>query len=74
MANIHRIGDYSNDNEANRMYPGGQRQMRMGGGLMGNPNPQSQEDLRNLPFVNAYSRDQGDPRNENFWSMLKIYF
>lgn len=71
MANVHRIGDYQNDNEANRNP--GMRQARMGNAFMGNPNA-NDEDTRNNPFIRAYAQAPGDPRRETFWIMLKTYF
>lgn len=74
MANVHRIGDYRDD-EANR--PQGQPQMRMGGMFGGNAGDgPNEEDLRNNPLLVALmSRGQGgDPRKESFWTMLKIYY
>jgi len=75
MANIHRIGDYQ-DNEAGAGQ--GQRQQRMagmfgGGGQDAGP---SEEDTSNNPLLRAFTaRGQGgDPRKESFWTMLKIYF
>jgi hypothetical protein len=71
MANVHRIGDYQNDNEAGG---GGQpRRQGMGNAFMGNRNSDD-EDTRNNPFIRAYSQQPGDPRRETFWQMLKIYF
>jgi hypothetical protein len=73
MANIHRIGDYQ-DQEGNR--GGQQRQVRMGG-MMGGNNPgqgMNEEDVRNNPLLGAFTQGNGDPRRETFWSMLKMYF
>ena len=76
MANVHRIGDYANDNDANR--PMMQRRPMGMGGMMGGGNdeedPRSREDEANNPISRAYSRNSGDPRQENFWQMLKIVF
>lgn len=77
MANVHRIGDYQ-DNEANRGML--QRQVRMGGmgGMYGQPGQgegPSPEDVQNNPLIQAFSRNNGgDPRRETFWTMLKSYF
>ena len=70
MANVHRIGDYVNDNEANR--PGQQRQVGMGNIFGGGQI--NDEDTRNNPLVRAYAQQPSDPRRETFWTMLKIYF
>lgn len=73
MANVHRIGDYR-DQEANRGQ--GQRQVRMGGMFGGQPGGEgpNQEDMRNNPLIQAFTQGSGDPRQENFWTMLKTYF
>lgn len=71
MANVHRIGDYVNDNEANR--PAQQRQVGMGN-IFGGGGGINDEDTRNNPLIRAYAQPPGDPRRETFWSMLKIYF
>lgn len=78
MANVHRIGDYQNPNDAGNA----QRQVRMGGmggGMFGGGDQEAnnQEDLRNNPgMARLINRGQGegDPRQESFWTMLKLYF
>lgn len=74
MANVHRIGDYQDD-EANR----GQRQARMGGmgggGGMFGDGEQNEEDVRNNPLMKAFMvQNSTPPRQETFWIMLKTYF
>jgi hypothetical protein len=79
MANVHRIGDYQ-DNEAGRQGQQQQRQPMMGGGMFGGgggaggDDGQNQEDARNNPLIRAFATNGGDPRQETFWTMLKTYF
>lgn len=76
MANVHRIGDYQNDNPNM-----GQQQMRMGGmpgggggGGMFGDEEMNAEDARNNPLIKAFmSQSTVPPRQENFWTMLRQY-
>ena len=74
MANIHRIGDYNNNDMNQAMV---QRQAQMGGIFGqnregGGPN---REDIEGNPIMRAFiTNNPGDPRRETFWSMLKSYF
>ena len=77
MANVHRIGDY----QQNDPNGGGQRQVRMGGMFGGGGDQEApgggdnQEDTANNPIIKAFmNQSQGDPRLESFWEMLKLYF
>ncbi|KAL4512592.1 hypothetical protein ABPG72_020429 [Tetrahymena utriculariae] len=64
MANIHRIGDYENQNNGNYN--------RFGGGDM----QQDMQRLRamNIPLMNLDDSYPISPRKESFWDMLKINF
>lgn len=77
MANVHRIGDYQ-DNEAGRQGQQQVRQPMMGGGMFGGgggDNQMNEEDARNNPLIRAFATSNGgDPRQETFWTMLKTYF